>query len=51
LHTQKKADYLLFKRAVLVMKSGNHLQLKGLQEIVNIRASMNRGFCSKKSFS
>jgi len=41
--TQKFADYQLFKAAVLLMKDKKHLTLDGLQEIINIRASMNRG--------
>jgi hypothetical protein len=39
--TQKLADYLLFKRIVNIKKSGGHLTLEGLQEIINIRASIN----------
>ena len=41
--TKKPADYLLFKATVLLMKDKKHLTLDGLQEIVNIRASMNKG--------
>jgi hypothetical protein len=41
--TQKKADYLLFREVVLMMLRGEHRELKGLQEIVNIRASLNLG--------
>lgn len=41
--TQKFADYQLFKSAVLLMKEKKHLTLEGLQEIINIRASMNKG--------
>lgn len=37
--TKKHADYLLFKRIVLMMLKKEHLTLDGLQEIVNIRAS------------
>jgi len=40
--TKKCADYLLFKATVLLMKDKKHLTLDGLQEIVNIRASMNK---------
>ena len=39
--TKKRADYLLFKEAVLFMKDKKHLTLS--QEIVNIRASINKG--------
>ena len=41
--TQKKADFELFKRIILKMVKGEHLSLKGLQEIVNLRASLNLG--------
>ena len=41
--TQKRADYLLFKSAVLLINDKKHLTLEGLQDIVNIRASMNKG--------
>lgn len=41
--THKQGDYLLFRKAVLMMKQGEHLTSKGLKSIINIRASMNRG--------
>jgi hypothetical protein len=41
LQTKKQADFLLFLKAANLMKSGLHLTQTGLQEIVNIRASMN----------
>jgi hypothetical protein len=41
--TQKKADFELFKLAVDIMNRKGHLTLEGLQEIVNIKASMNKG--------
>lgn len=41
--TQKKADFELFKRIIYKMVIGEHLSFKGLQEIVNIRASLNLG--------
>jgi len=41
--TQKRGDYLLWREVVLIMKSGEHLSMKGLQAIVNIRASINLG--------
>ena len=43
LKTQKLADYLLFKEVVIMMKRGEHLTSSGLNSIINIRASMNRG--------
>lgn len=39
--TNKKADYELFKRVVEKKISKEHLSYKGVQEILNIRASMN----------
>lgn len=43
LKTQKRADFELFKRAVDKLRGKEHLKLKGLQYIVNIRASLNLG--------
>lgn len=41
--TQKRADFELFKQAVSIRESGRHTTLDGLQDIINIRASMNNG--------
>lgn len=41
--TKKKADFILFKQIIHKVVKGEHLSAKGLQEIVNIRASMNLG--------
>ena len=41
--TKKYADFLLFKMVVELMKTKNHLNEIGLQKIINIRASMNKG--------
>ena len=41
--TKKLADYLLFKRIVKLMEGKEHLTLEGLQEVINIKASMNKG--------
>ena len=41
--TQKRADFFLFKSAVLLIEQKKHLTVGGLHEIVNIRASMNKG--------
>lgn len=40
--TQKKADFELFKIAVEIINRKGHLTNQGLQEIVNIKASMNK---------
>lgn len=45
--TQKRADFELFKRVVDIKLSGRHTTLDGLQEIVNIRASLNRGLTER----
>ena len=44
--TQKQADYILFREIVLLKSKKLHLSDKGLQNVVNIRASMNRGLSS-----
>nr|QBM09683.1 hypothetical protein [Dactylella sp.] len=41
--TNKKTDYELFKRIIEKLNNKEHLTHKGLQEIVNLRASLNLG--------
>jgi hypothetical protein len=41
--TQKKADFELFKLVVKIMNQKRHLTQEGLEEIVNFKASMNKG--------
>jgi len=43
LKTNKYSDYLLFKQVVMIMQRKEHLTAEGLQNIINIRASLNRG--------
>ena len=43
LKTEKYSNYLLFKRIVEMILNKEHLNEKGLQEIVNLRASLNLG--------
>ena len=45
--TQKKADYLLFKQAIDIIKNKEHLSLEGLLKIVEIKASLNWGLSEK----
>ena len=46
LKTNKYSDYLLFKEVVMIMQRKEHLTAEGLQKIVNIRASLNKGLTS-----
>lgn len=41
--TQKKADFLLFKQIISLIKEGKHLTIEGLRKILSIKASMNKG--------
>jgi hypothetical protein len=41
--TKKLADYLLFREVVMLMKDREHLTAEGLQKIINIRATLNKG--------
>ena len=41
--TQKRADYLLFKEAAMIIKRGEHLTTSGLKAIINLRATLNKG--------
>jgi hypothetical protein len=41
--TKKRADFILFKSIIELMNEKKHLSSEGLQNIVNIRASINNG--------
>ena len=41
--TQKAADFLLFKQIVDLIINKDHLTIEGLNQIINIKASMNTG--------
>lgn len=45
--TQKAADFLLFKQVVELMSNKAHFTIEGLNQIVNIKASMNLGLSDK----
>lgn len=45
--SKKLADYMLFRSVVLIMESEGHLTEHGLQKIVNIKASLNKGLTDK----
>ena len=41
--TRKQSDYLLFKEVIYLMKQGKHITLEGLNRIVSIKATLNKG--------
>ena len=41
--TQKQNDYIVFKKALDLIKNKEHLTSEGLKKILSIRASMNKG--------
>ena len=43
LKTKKHVDFLKFRRVLLIMKAGDHLTPRGVEEIRRIAAQMNRG--------
>lgn len=45
--THKHSDFMLFKQIVEALNNKEHLQLEGLQRILNLRASMNLGLSSE----
>lgn len=51
--TQKREDYVLWRRAVEIVNKKEHLTLEGLQIIVALRASLNLGLSDqlKEAFS
>jgi hypothetical protein len=50
--TQKRADYLLFKQAIAIIKNKEHLSIEGILKLVGIKATLNWGLSDKfkKSF-
>lgn len=49
--TQKKADFLLFKKVVTKIYNREHLNKKGLEELVSLKASSNLGLSTKLKLS
>ena len=47
LRTQKRADFLLFKLAIELIREKEHLTTEGLKKIVGIKASINRSLSEK----
>lgn len=45
--TQKWADFILFEKAVNLIKKGAHLTTEGLTNIVSIKGAMNKGLSEK----
>lgn len=43
LKTKKQIDYILFKKSIELILNKEHLTIEGLDKIVNLRASMNKG--------
>jgi hypothetical protein len=41
--TKKRADYLLFKQVLELIKTKEHLTQEGLEKLVAIKASINIG--------
>lgn len=40
--TKKKLDFISFRKVVLIMESGNHLEQSGLDKVIKIKEKMNR---------
>ena len=47
LFTQKAADFFLFKQIINIINNKAHLTVEGLNQIVNLKASMNLGLSDK----
>ena len=45
--TQKRADFEIFAKVINIIETKEHLTLKGLQEIINLKASLNLGLSDK----
>lgn len=49
--TQKKVDFELFVKIIQIMYKKEHLTLKGLQEIINLKSSLNLGLSRKLPYN
>jgi len=47
LRTYKNNDYLLFKEALGMIKSKEHLTLEGFKKLLTIKVSLNKGLTSE----
>jgi len=47
LKTHKYADFLLFKKAFDILIDKKHLTIEGLQKLISIRASLNKGLSER----
>ena len=45
--TQKRADFELLKKIINIIERKEHLNINGLQKIVNLKASLNNGLSNK----
>ena len=41
--TKKQADYELFKQIVIIMYNKQHLSTEGLNKVISLKASLNKG--------
>ena len=49
LNTEKWSDFQLFKQAMSIVKSKEHLTLEGLKKIISIKAALNNGLSDNLS--
>lgn len=49
--TQKKADLYLFKLAIELIKNKEHKTLEGIEKLINIKASLNKGILNDNILS
>ena len=45
--TKKRADYVLLKQAIFIVKNKEHLTISGIKKLIAIKASMNHGLSKK----
>ena len=51
LSAKKKRDFSKFKQLAKIIKEGNHLNITGIQSILDIRKEMNDGGVGKRKYS
>jgi hypothetical protein len=49
--TQKRADFELFKHTVGMLSRQEHFTLEGVEQIVNLKAAINKGLSDELKLS
>jgi hypothetical protein len=48
--TEKQADFVLFKEIVTIMSNKQHLNIEGLNKILMLKSSLNKGLTTVPTY-